>query len=265
MAQDDFDWGQLPREWWLETAATCGATEKHAKFAAAKHRGATNADAARASGFGAGNDKSARSEGYRLARSNRIMNLLALAATEAGGGYDGTLTRTESRQILTGLARGSDPALKIKAIESLNKLEADSRGEDPKDDGFGTWRLERDFLLMRNGASAFLMLGDGNIGNLCLLHDTYFAVMREEHGPELWQRLYARLNEPARADLDRHLADPGWQADARRRIWGEIDRKPLSPIGADAADMLQRDSVANQSFGAAAPEPVEQVDANAAA
>ena len=60
MAQDDFDWGQLSRDFWLATAQTVGATEKHAKFAAAKFRGATNADAARVSGFGSGNDASAR-------------------------------------------------------------------------------------------------------------------------------------------------------------------------------------------------------------
>ena len=134
MAQDDFDWGELGRDWWVETATTCGATEKHARFAAAKHRGASNAAAARSAGFGAGNDASARSEGYRLARSNRIMSLLALAAAKAGGGYDGTLTRSESRQILTGLARGSDPALRIKAIESLNKLDADESAGRPTEE-----------------------------------------------------------------------------------------------------------------------------------
>ena len=116
--EQDFDWGQLPREWWIETAKQCGAAERHAKFAAAKHRGATNTDAARTAGFGGGSEASVRSEGYRLARSNKINQLLALAAAEAGGGYDGTLTRSESKQILTGLARGSDPQMRIKAIES---------------------------------------------------------------------------------------------------------------------------------------------------
>jgi hypothetical protein len=136
MEQDEaFDWGELSREWWLETAATCGASERHAMFAAAKHRGAANAAAARAAGFGAGNDASARSEGYRLARSNRIMSLLALAVAKAGGGCGGLLTPEESRRILTGLARGSDPALKIKAIESLNKLDKDERAERSRDDG----------------------------------------------------------------------------------------------------------------------------------
>src|SRR5437588_206939 len=99
--ENGFDYGELSRDWWVETAKQCGASEKHAKFAAAKHRGATNTDAARSAGFGRGSEASVRSEGYRLARSNKIMQLLALAAAEAGGGYDGTLTRGESNQILT--------------------------------------------------------------------------------------------------------------------------------------------------------------------
>jgi hypothetical protein len=136
MAQDDdFDWGELGREWWLATATTCGATEKHAKFAARKHAGATNAAAARSAGFGAGNDASARSEGYRVSRSNKILSLLALAVAKAGGGCDGLLTPEEARRILTGLARGSDPALKIKSIETLNRLDKDELAARSKDDG----------------------------------------------------------------------------------------------------------------------------------
>jgi hypothetical protein len=67
-----------------------------------------------------------RTEGYRLSRTNKINQLLALAAAEAGGGYDGTLSPTEARQILTSLARGSDPLVRIKAIESLGKLDKDA-------------------------------------------------------------------------------------------------------------------------------------------
>lgn len=123
MENDVFDWGQLPSEWWLETAREIGADIRHAKFAASKHRGASNTQAARESGFGTGGAESTRSEGYRVSRSNKVTQLLALATAEAGGGYDGTLSRQEARGILTSLARGGDPALKIKAIESLEKME----------------------------------------------------------------------------------------------------------------------------------------------
>ena len=77
----------------------------------------------RESGFGTGNDQSTRSEGYRVARSNKVNQLLALAAAEAGGGYDGTLSKPEARSILTAMARGSNPQVRIKSIELLNKLE----------------------------------------------------------------------------------------------------------------------------------------------
>jgi len=123
MEKDAFDYGSLPYETWKEFAATVGADERHLKFAAAKFRGCTNTEAARQSGFGVGSETSTRSEGYRVARSNKVNQLLALAAAEAGGGYDGTLSKQEARSILTAMARGSDPQVRIKSIELLNKLE----------------------------------------------------------------------------------------------------------------------------------------------
>lgn len=126
--EQDFDWGELGRDWWLKTATEIGASERHAKFAAAKHRGETNTNAARSAGFGGGSEASVRSEGYRLFRSNKVNQLLALASAESGGkGYDGTVTTAEARQILSQLARGSDPQVRIKAIESLNKIESVER------------------------------------------------------------------------------------------------------------------------------------------
>jgi hypothetical protein len=123
MENDTFDWGQLPSDWWLQTAKEIGADERHAKFAAAKHRGCSNTEAARLAGYGTGGAESTRSEGYRVSRSNKVNQLLALAAAEAGGGYDGSLTKQEARGILTAMARGSDPAIKIKAIELLAKMD----------------------------------------------------------------------------------------------------------------------------------------------
>src|SRR5215831_1545605 len=104
MEKDAFDYGSLPYETWKEFAATVGAYERQLKFAAAKFRGCTNTEAARQSGFGVGSETSTRSEGYRVARSNKVNQLLALAAAEAGGGYDGTLSKQEARSILTAMA-----------------------------------------------------------------------------------------------------------------------------------------------------------------
>jgi hypothetical protein len=126
MENDIFDWGQLPSDWWLQTAKEIGADERHAKFAAAKHRGCSNTEAARLSGYGTGGAESTRSEGYRVSRSNKVTQLLALAAAEAGGGYDGSLTRQEAKHILTAMARGSDPQVRIKSIELLGKIDEQS-------------------------------------------------------------------------------------------------------------------------------------------
>ena len=132
MEKDDFDWGQLPYEWWIETGKIVGADIRHCKFAAVKLRNGTNTEAARLAGFGGGTEGSTRSEGYRVDRSNKVNQLLALAAAEAGGGYDGTLSKQESRSILTAMARGSDPNVRIKSIELLNKMEREEEAANAK-------------------------------------------------------------------------------------------------------------------------------------
>jgi hypothetical protein len=126
MSDDNFDWGELGADWWRKTAAEIGTTERHAKFACAKRRGTSNVQAARESGFGS-TAASLRAEGWRVSKSQRVSQLLALASAESGGGYDGSLTQAEAKQILTNLARGSDPNVRIKSIESLAKIDATER------------------------------------------------------------------------------------------------------------------------------------------
>jgi len=55
------------------------------------------------------------------------MGLLSMAKAETGKGPDGNVTMDEAKQILSRLARGSDPNVRIKAIESLAKIERDER------------------------------------------------------------------------------------------------------------------------------------------
>jgi hypothetical protein len=125
---ETFDWSPLGEGFWTETAATCGATDRQARFACLRHRGMTAAGAAREAGYTGDND-SIRQAGSRAAKSTAVMNMLAMAAAEAGGGNDGTVTRTEAKHILSRLARGSDPNVRIKAIESLNKIDTDERNK----------------------------------------------------------------------------------------------------------------------------------------
>jgi len=118
---DAFDWGSLPESWWLETGKSIGANEKQCRFAAAKHNGCSNSEAAEQAGYGSSSPEALRSEGYRVFRSNKVQQLLALAAGEEGGDSKGDITPAEAKQILSKLARGSDPQIKIKALESFGE------------------------------------------------------------------------------------------------------------------------------------------------
>jgi hypothetical protein len=63
-----------------------------------------------------------------------VGRLLALASG-AGSGYDGSVDRDEARRILSNLARGSDPSIRVRAIEQLSKFdEADRQQQAAKED-----------------------------------------------------------------------------------------------------------------------------------
>jgi hypothetical protein len=247
--QEQFLWGDLTERWWRESGASCRATETQIKYACSRHQGANKSKAAALAGY-KGTPEALRSQGVRAEGTQAVDALLTLAAAaESGVDGEGPATAVEIDRKLAKLIRSPDGSISLKAIETYQRREEQrrQRGETPEDDGFFTWRLERDYACLPNGAAAYLMLIGGNIANLCLLHDTYHAVMLEEHGPELWQRFYARLNEPARTDLDRHMADPGWQLDARRKIWAELGMNPPGPIITGTTDMLRREPVAKSN------------------
>jgi hypothetical protein len=128
---DDFDWGQLGSAWWADVGKQLGASERQLRFAVCKYRGCSNTQAAREAGYRSADPDGIRSTGYRLARSNIIERLLAFAAAEASGeGYDGSVDRSEGRRILSSLARGSDPSIRIRAVEQLAKFdEADRQAQ----------------------------------------------------------------------------------------------------------------------------------------
>jgi hypothetical protein len=128
MTSDDFDWSPLGREFWLDTGKQLGASERQIKFAASKYRGTSNTRAAEESGYEASTEGGLRSTGYRLFRANVIQKLLAFASAESGGtGPDGSVDRAEARRILSSLARGSDPSVRIRSIEQLAKFDEADR------------------------------------------------------------------------------------------------------------------------------------------
>lgn len=123
----EFDWFPLGETWWREAAKQVGASERQLKFAAARYRGASQTQAAREAGYDLGDPGGTRQAGYRVARGRVVENLLALATAEKEGGTTGTVDRNEARRILTRLARGSDPSIRIRALESLAKLDEQDR------------------------------------------------------------------------------------------------------------------------------------------
>jgi hypothetical protein len=122
----EIDWGELGEVWWREAGANCHATEQQIIFALHRHKGMTATGSARAANY-AGDDATIRQAGHRAAHSTAVMGLLSMAKAETGQGPDGNVTMDEAKQILSRLARGSDPNVRIKAIESLSKIERDER------------------------------------------------------------------------------------------------------------------------------------------
>jgi hypothetical protein len=132
--ETEFDWSPLGEAWWMEAAATCGATPLQARFGCCRHRGMTQAGAARLAGYGGGPD-GVRKAGSQAAKSTAVCNMMALAQAETSTGDDGVVGTGEARRILSRLARGSDPNVRIKALDSLQKIEDRQRAERLRDDG----------------------------------------------------------------------------------------------------------------------------------
>lgn len=128
----EFDWSPLGEAFWAEAQKTCGASDLQTRFACCRVRGMTAVGSARAAGY-TGDNQTLRQAGSRAAQSTAVMNLLALSKVEAAGGDDGTVGVAEARRILSRLARGSDPNVRIKAIEGISKLDRDERANRPEE------------------------------------------------------------------------------------------------------------------------------------
>jgi hypothetical protein len=124
--QTDEIWGELGEPWWREAGATVQATEQQIIFAACRHKGMNMTASAKVAQYG-GDETGIRQSGHRAAHSTAVCSLLSLAAAETGRGPDGNVTLTEARQILSRLARNAEPLTRIKAIESLARIERDER------------------------------------------------------------------------------------------------------------------------------------------
>lgn len=54
---DNFDWGVLGKDWWMESMETVRATLNQAKFACARHAGATRTKAAELAEYSASDNR----------------------------------------------------------------------------------------------------------------------------------------------------------------------------------------------------------------
>jgi hypothetical protein len=147
---------------------------------------------------------------------------LALAAAEAGGGYDGTLSKQEARSILTAMARGSDPNCRLKSIELLNKLqlqEAEANAAQPEE------TLEQTLAAIicsvpESGVGAFLSLsaffsGAHNLVNHPFLRQTAPLVAR--NFPNEWAAWRAKHRDSWQVFLDEVAKGPLLEGDELAR------------------------------------------------
>jgi hypothetical protein len=128
---DGFNWGNHPREWWLECARKAGIRKNSqaVKFCAAKARGVSNTQAAREMGI----KNQPNAAGYRLARANEVQRLYVILQSETGLTV-GDVDEAEAMRILSQLARSSDPSVRLRACEAIarmNERKAEREAEDP--------------------------------------------------------------------------------------------------------------------------------------
>jgi hypothetical protein len=227
---DDFDYSPLGKEFWMDAMETTKATITQARFACARHAGATRSKAAELAGYSATDGQGYRVAGSRADDTKSVEEMLVMASAAAVTTNDAPYTVAEARAKLGRMVKTSlDPNTVVRGTELLAKLEQvdKDRGETSADDGYEAWRQERDFLTLPNGAVAYLLIHldttlMGNVGNLKLLHDTYPRLIKQKYGAELWAESRARLSEEMRDRLDEFLYDPNHQLEDRKKVWAEI-------------------------------------------
>jgi hypothetical protein len=192
-----FDWGDEQgrgEHWWRSHAKSAGVSSELAiKFVVAKWRGCSNTEAARQSGARG----QATASGYRLARSREVARLYAvLNATE--GDCIANVDAAEARRILSGLARGSDPSIRIRAVEALGKMDERDAAE-AKPAGGDLAQLTAEFCRCGPAgalAVAALYLNDTGPNGPTLYglpHLSKIAPAIRHHFPEAWRHMLADI------------------------------------------------------------------------
>ena len=234
MTEDNFDYGILGKDWWLEAGETTRATPTQIKFACARHAGATRTKAAEMAGYAATDAQALRTAGSRADDTKSVQDMLVMASAAAVSTTDAPYTVAEARQKIGRMVKTSlDPSTVIKGTELLARLDQvdRDRGQTPTDDGFGEWRICRDFLVQENGASQFMLFYRGLNKHLgwpgCfpMLHDVYLLAQGEPFGQQIFDWTGRDMSEQSREDLQKKLANKDYQLEARKKIWAEIGIK----------------------------------------
>jgi len=233
-SEDQFDWGPLGEEYWRDLQAKTKASDEQTMFACCKHQGATNVGAARLAGY-AGDDDTLRQAGYRAFKSNKVQAILAIAETEdTNAPIAGVMSKADRALRLSQLSKSPDPTLSIRAIESLNKMDAPD--VMPEDDGLAEDRAIRDLLQVPGGAAAAVCLHMGTnaaISRISLLHDVHKACMGDPVARVVWEMAMRKSSPGMQEDLRALLAMPGWQWPIRVQLFREIGIELEVPEGVE--------------------------------
>ena len=209
---------------WKTGQELVGASRMQTIFARSVVEGLNLTASARAAGY-RGQGPALRGHASRVAKSNKVMALIAWARAGGAGPSDVPGDTKELRRILWRHARGADKNHSIKATEVLNRLamaERD-RGMSRAEDGLEQERLARDLMMTNeDGAASFMLLLAGqrlSLSCMPLLHDVAREVKKS--WPEVWTKLLTRQSDVMGRDLVNKLGDPTWQRGARELVWGE--------------------------------------------
>ena len=123
---NSFSFAPLGEKWWRDTAASCThkPSEIQLRFAG-RHDGLNATEAARRAGYSG--DGKLRGAGSRVLKSTSVQELLAYAFAETGTGDDGVVKGGEARRILSRIARTGDNGSRIKALDSLARIDREEK------------------------------------------------------------------------------------------------------------------------------------------
>ena len=216
--QTHFIWSPLGEKWWRDAKEACThkPSDLQLRFAVGRHDGLSATDAARRAGY-AGDGESIRAAGSRAAKSTAVQEVLAFAFAETGTGDDGLVKGGEAKRILSRIARTGDNNARIKALESLAKIERDDR--DAKDrqetSGGGDPIKTLENILVECGLCAAPIVAEMMYGvRGCVTaapHFKIFAPFIRRRFPELWAKYRSPVAD--RADCFKSEAELRYLAD----------------------------------------------------